>query len=210
MALTPSYQIPVKRVVMERWQMKGGQVERWMNDTLGRRLCGSIGLELVGLRKEIIIQDISIVRLLLDGGLILLLIFATVIVIFVRMEIPYSVLLRTAQNDILSEPYSKREIFAALMQLNPSKATGLDGFPVDFFHDGFNDTLIVLIPKMKKQIELMEELRPISLTKVISRVVAKAMVNSLQSFLPERCWIEFGAKRMDGVLVDCLLTVRKY
>ncbi|CAM8979716.1 unnamed protein product [Rhodiola kirilowii] len=51
----------------------------------------------------------------------------------------------------------------------------------------------------------MEELRLISLTKVISRVVAKAMVNRLQSFLPERCWIECGAKLMGGVLLDCLL-----
>ncbi|KAL9691816.1 hypothetical protein QQ045_012243 [Rhodiola kirilowii] len=37
----------------------------------------------------------------------------------------------------------------------------------------------------KKVIERMEDLRPISLTTVVSRVVAKAIVNRLQLILPE-------------------------
>ncbi|KAL9665314.1 hypothetical protein QQ045_020731 [Rhodiola kirilowii] len=104
-------------------------------------------------------------------------------------------------NQIVNAPYTEREIFAALSQLNPFKAPGLDGFPADFFekhwdivkHDfcklclsvlssGFvpaklNDTLLVLIPKQKKLIERMEDLRPISLTSVASKVVAKVLVN---------------------------------
>ncbi|CAM8931867.1 unnamed protein product [Rhodiola kirilowii] len=114
-----------------------------------------------------------------------------------------------SHNDILTQPYSEREVFAALSQLNPSKAPGLDGFHAAFFqqhwniiktdflslclsvlNDGVipptvNDTLIVLIPKQKNKVEKMEELRPISLTTVASKVIAKAIVNRLQLVLPE-------------------------
>ncbi|KAL9664615.1 hypothetical protein QQ045_020020 [Rhodiola kirilowii] len=86
---------------------------------------------------------------------------------------------------------------------------GLDGFPAGFFQtywdvvkidfvnlclsvlnsgdipERFNDTLLVLIPKQKRTIERMEDLRPISLTSVVSRVVAKVMVNRLQAILSE-------------------------
>ncbi|CAM9004002.1 unnamed protein product [Rhodiola kirilowii] len=114
-----------------------------------------------------------------------------------------------SHNRTLTAPYVEGEIFAALSQLNPSKAPGLDGFPAGFFQtywdvvkidfvnlclsvlnsgdipERFNDTLLVLIPKQKRTIERMEDLRPISLTSVVSRVVAKVMVNRLQAILSE-------------------------
>ncbi|CAM8915895.1 unnamed protein product [Rhodiola kirilowii] len=111
-------------------------------------------------------------------------------------------------NRLLDEPYSERDITQALFQLNPSKAPGLDGFHAGFFqrnrsivkndfisgclsvlNDGImpshlNDTLIILIPK-QKDAKRMEHFRPISLTTVLSKTIAKAMVNRLQAVLPE-------------------------
>ncbi|KAL9688307.1 hypothetical protein QQ045_032728 [Rhodiola kirilowii] len=96
----------------------------------------------------------------------------------------------------------------ALFQLYPFKAPGMDGFPAGFFQKfwstirqdftaacfsilnegdippGSNDTLIVLIPKQKSATR-MEDFRPISLTSVVSKTVAKVIVNRLQLILPE-------------------------
>ncbi|CAM9000816.1 unnamed protein product [Rhodiola kirilowii] len=87
-------------------------------------------------------------------------------------------------NRVLSEPYSECEIKRALFQLYPYKAPGLDGFPTGLIPVGTNDTLIVLIPKVKS-VERMEDYRPISLTSVVSKTVAKAIINRLQQILPE-------------------------
>ncbi|KAL9661422.1 hypothetical protein QQ045_026246 [Rhodiola kirilowii] len=78
-----------------------------------------------------------------------------------------------SHNNLLMMPYTERDIYAALQQVNPSKAPGLDGFPAEFLqrfwntvrtdfvklclsilNDGYipanlNDTLLVLIPKQK-------------------------------------------------------------
>ncbi|CAM8983245.1 unnamed protein product [Rhodiola kirilowii] len=111
-------------------------------------------------------------------------------------------------NSLLNEPYSEREIFVALSQLYPSKASGLDDFHAGFFqknwmtvkrdfmsaclfvlHNGvvpanLNDTLIVLIPKQKNVMRI-KEYRPISLTTVVSRTIAKAIANRLQLILTD-------------------------
>ncbi|KAL9661048.1 hypothetical protein QQ045_025867 [Rhodiola kirilowii] len=113
-----------------------------------------------------------------------------------------------AHNRVLMEPYTEIEIKTALFQLYPFKAPGLDGFPAGFFQKywnvirrdfieacllalneegippGSNDTLIVLIPKHSTS-SRMEEFRPISLTSVMSKTVAKVIVNRLQQILPE-------------------------
>ncbi|KAL9667546.1 hypothetical protein QQ045_001908 [Rhodiola kirilowii] len=49
---------------------------------------------------------------------------------------------------------------------------------------GINETLIVLIPKQRSTTR-MEEYRPISLTSVVSKTVAKVIVNRLQQILPD-------------------------
>ncbi|CAM8995780.1 unnamed protein product [Rhodiola kirilowii] len=113
-----------------------------------------------------------------------------------------------AHNKILMEPYTELELKRALFQLYPFKAPGLDGYPAGFFQkywgiikrdfiascfsilhedfipQGINDTLIVLIPKIKSAAK-MEDYRPISLTSVVSKTVAKAIVNRLQQILME-------------------------
>ncbi|KAL9667266.1 hypothetical protein QQ045_001617 [Rhodiola kirilowii] len=123
------------------------------------------------------------------------------------------------QNRRLSEPYAEWEIKRALFQLYPFKAPGLDGYPAGFFqkfwgiirrdfisscfailHEGqipvgTNDTLIVLIPKTKSAGK-MEDYRPISLTTVVSKTVAKAIVNWLQQILPEGKSV-YGSLKLD-------------
>ncbi|CAM8980230.1 unnamed protein product [Rhodiola kirilowii] len=109
---------------------------------------------------------------------------------------------------ILMSPYTEYEIKVALFQLYPYKAPGIDGYPAGFFQrfwnvikvdfsdacfsvlnggitpPRINDTLIVLIPKQRSAMR-MEDYRPISLTSVISKTVAKVIVNRLQLILPE-------------------------
>ncbi|CAM8912119.1 unnamed protein product [Rhodiola kirilowii] len=109
---------------------------------------------------------------------------------------------------VLMNPYTEYEIKVALFQLYPYKAPGLDGYPAGFFQrfwnvikvdfieacysilnegivpTGINETLIVLIPKQSSATR-MEDYRPISLTSVVSKTVAKVIVNRLQQILPE-------------------------
>ena len=47
---------------------------------------------------------------------------------------------------------------------------------------GFNDTQLILIPK-KQQVEVMGDLRPISLFNVIYKIVAKTVANRLKRVL---------------------------
>ncbi|KAL9679506.1 hypothetical protein QQ045_017370 [Rhodiola kirilowii] len=116
--------------------------------------------------------------------------------------------LTEARNRVLLDPYAESEVKTALFQLYPYKAPGLDGFHAGFFQrfwsiikrefieacfsivnegvipPGSNETLIVLIPKQSSATR-MEEYRPITLTSVVSKTVAKVIVNMLQQILPE-------------------------
>ncbi|KAL9662891.1 hypothetical protein QQ045_027726 [Rhodiola kirilowii] len=64
-----------------------------------------------------------------------------------------------------------------------------------------NDTLIVLLPKQKVA-KRMEEFRPISLTTVISKTIAKAMANRLQVILPEVISIQQSAFIKGRLITD--------
>ncbi|CAM8956310.1 unnamed protein product [Rhodiola kirilowii] len=111
-------------------------------------------------------------------------------------------------NSLLMSSYTEYEIKTALFQLYPYKAPGVDGYPAGFFQrfwniikrefseacfsilnegiipSGINETLIVLIPKQSTATR-MEDFRPISLTNVVSKTVAKVIVNRLQQILPK-------------------------
>lgn len=102
----------------------------------------------------------------------------------------------------------RQMIKSAVFQLNPWKAPGIDGFPdlffqkywrvvgsafittvLNFLNEGIWDTsnnisIITLVPKVKN-VQTMNDLRPISLNGTLVKVIYKVLVNRLQNILPE-------------------------
>ncbi|XP_019175839.1 PREDICTED: uncharacterized protein LOC109171159 [Ipomoea nil] len=104
----------------------------------------------------------------------------------------------TTQNEKLVRPFEVEEIKAALFSIHPDKAPGPDGMNPGFYQnfwdvvgsdvatfirnslnncslpDGLNETNIILIPK-KKTPEMVSDYRPIALSNVVYRVMAKVI-----------------------------------
>lgn len=110
-------------------------------------------------------------------------------------------------NEELMRDYSKEEVVQTLKSIGNLKAPGPDGSPALFYKeyweivgdriveeilllrggqmpDRWNDTTIVLIPKVKRP-ENIKDLRPISLCNVLYKLVSKVISNRLKSILPE-------------------------
>lgn len=111
-------------------------------------------------------------------------------------------------NQKLLKPFTKDEIFATLQQMHPCKAPGPDGMHVIFYQrfwhiigddvttfvsnilhgislpSCINNTNIPLIPKVKDPTQAAE-FRPIALCNVLYKLVSKAIVMRLKSFLPD-------------------------
>ena len=101
-------------------------------------------------------------------------------------------------NEALLAPFTSDEVWAALESIGDLKAPGADGMPSIFYKQfwqllgervkeevlevlnggdmpqGWNDTIIVLIPKVK-QPEKLKDLRPISLCNVIHNIISNML-----------------------------------
>jgi exonuclease III/phage terminase Nu1 subunit (DNA packaging protein) len=113
----------------------------------------------------------------------------------------------TAQmNEILQADYTEEEIKKALDSMGDLKAPGADGMPALFFKrywstvgeqvvkevlhvlrggsipEGWNDTIVVLIPKVQNP-DKLKDLRPISLCNVVYKLISKVLANRLKIIL---------------------------
>lgn len=113
-----------------------------------------------------------------------------------------------AMNDHLLAPFTSEEVRKALFDIGDLKAPGPDGLHAAFYKrfwvmleedlvkevleavntvvipEGWNDTVIVLIPKVDKP-EKLSRFQPISLCNVVYKVISKMLAKRLKGILPE-------------------------
>uniref|UniRef100_A0A803LM05 Reverse transcriptase domain-containing protein n=1 Tax=Chenopodium quinoa TaxID=63459 RepID=A0A803LM05_CHEQI len=112
------------------------------------------------------------------------------------------------QKTMLSAPFNKEEVKAAMFSIDEDKASGPDGFGSNFFKEcldivgsdinravlnfqktgklpkEINTTSITLIPKTKCLVNV-KEFRPISYCNVVYKCIAKVLCKRLKKVLPE-------------------------
>ncbi|KAK5836733.1 hypothetical protein PVK06_012533 [Gossypium arboreum] len=110
-------------------------------------------------------------------------------------------------NEWLNMDYTEKEVLQAIKQMDPNKAPGIDGLSGNFFKhhwdivgndtisycldvlngskniSNLNDTMIILIPKIKNPCELTN-FRPISLCRFVYMIISKVLANRLKAVLP--------------------------
>ena len=131
----------------------------------------------------------------------------------------------TTMNERLTRDFQENEVCKALKQMYPLKASGPDEMPPLFFQHfwptvgrvvtktvldflnssvcppNFNDTQIVLIPKIKNLFRITDY-RPISLCIVVYKLASKTLVNRLKFYL-----LLLGIVRVPLFMVDSSLII---
>ena len=106
----------------------------------------------------------------------------------------------------LEKPFTKKEVFFALHELNGEKAPGLDGHTTAFWHfswetvegevmvvfkdffvsgkfeKSLNSTFIVMVPK-KERADDFKDFRPISLVGSLYKLIEKVLANKLKKVM---------------------------
>lgn len=132
-------------------------------------------------------------------------------------------------NEALMKPFTAEEVYAAIKQMHPAKAPGPDGmtplFYQKFWHlckreilkdvlgvlnnfespSHLNHTYIVLIPKVKKP-KCPKDLRPISLSNVVARILTKTIANRLKPFLSDVIYESQSAFILGRLITDNAMT----
>ena len=111
------------------------------------------------------------------------------------------------QQQLLQRPFSKEEVKTMLFDMEPFKALGNDGLHAGFYQkawtivgdslcvfvlnfletgllpEGANDTLLVLIPKVKHP-DMISQFHPIRLCNVGYKFITKTLTNRLKKIMP--------------------------
>lgn len=113
-------------------------------------------------------------------------------------------------NEGLMAEYTEVEIKAALDGMGDLKAPGADDMPALFYKkfwvmpESWNDTVVVLIPKVKNP-EKLKDLRPISLCNVVYKIASKVVANRLKHILPNVISLNQSAFVPERLITDNVL-----
>lgn len=134
----------------------------------------------------------------------------------------------TAMNDELVKEYTEEEVKLALDSMGDLKAPGPYGMPALFYkkywstvgndvareviallnggamQDGWNDSVVVLIPKVNN-LEKLKDLHPISLCNVVYKIASKLLTNRLKKILPDVISLNQSAFVPDRLITDNVL-----